>query len=138
MRRSSQGNGRGEPALFDHQYESSRLGDTVGGKLSQMLPSMMNLLVIMADHEETCELDLGKAMTRLKQRAEQKDPQLFKRYNFRDVSDFFKHYQRLSGVLVRSTGSYETGKCPVLWLNNQTKHPLPAPICTILQRQSGQ
>jgi hypothetical protein len=140
MRLSSQENDKGqqhgEQPPVDHSYASGRLAEIVCSKLGQMLPSMMNLLVIMADHGEICELDIAKAMIRLKQRAEQKDQQLFRRYGFRDASDFFKHYQRLSGVLLRSTSDDETGKCPVLWINNQTKHPLPAPVCTILQRSS--
>jgi hypothetical protein len=81
-----------------------------------------------------CELDVSQVMSQLKQRAEQKEPQLFQRHSFRDTSDFFKYYQRLSGVLLHSTGDDESGTCPILRLNNQTKHPLPAPICTILQR----
>jgi hypothetical protein len=124
----------GEPPRFDPQAEGWRLAEIVGSKLSQMLPSMMNLLVIMADEQRMCELDVGQVMNHLKQRAEQKEAQLFQRHSFRDTADFFKYYQRLSGVLLRSTGQQESGKCPILWLNNQTKHPLPAPICTILQR----
>jgi len=127
-------NDAGEQPLFDPQYEGRRMAEIVGSKLGQMLPSLMNLLVIIADQQTMCELDVGKVMNQLKQRAEQKEPQLFQRYSFRATSDFFKYYQRLSGVLLRSTGHHETGKCPILWLNNQTKHPLPAPICTILQR----
>lgn len=73
-------------------------------------------------------------MNQLKQRAEQKEAPLFQRHGFRDTADFLKYYQRLSGVLLRSTGQPETGTCPRLWLNNQTKHPLPAPMGTILQR----
>lgn len=134
MRLSMQENDEGEPPPFDSQAEGRRMTDIVGSKLSQMLPSMMNLLVIIADHQIMCELEVGKVMNQLKQRAEQKEPQLFQRHSFRDTSDFFKYYQRLSGVLLRSTGNHETGKCPLLWLNNQAKHPLPAPICTILQR----
>jgi hypothetical protein len=134
MRISSRADDKDEPPLFDHQYEGNRLADSVCSKLGQMLPSMMNLLVIVADHGAMCELEVGKVMLRLKQRAEQKEPHLFKRHGFRDASDFFKHYQRLGGILLRSAGAAETGKCPILWLNNQTKHPLPTPVCTILQR----
>jgi hypothetical protein len=84
-----------------------------------------------------CELEVGKVMNQLKQRAEQKEAQLFQRHGFRDTSDFFKHYQRLSAVLLRSAGTQETGKCPILWLNNQTKHSLPAEIGTVLRRQEA-
>jgi hypothetical protein len=134
LRNSGQEKDESGPPPFNPPYEGRRLAEIAGSKLRQMLPSMMNLLVIMADHQAMCELDVGRAMNHLKQRAEQKEPQLFQRHNFRDASDFFKHYQRLSGLLLRTTGSPETGKCPILWLNNQAKHPLPGPICTILQR----
>lgn len=134
MRHSMREPDESEPPLFDPHYEGRRMAHSVSSKLSQMLPGMMNLLVIMADHHRIGELDVGQAMNQLKQRAEQKDPQLFRRHRFRGTADFFKYYQRLSGVLLRNPGSDETGKSPILWLNNQTKHPLPAPVCTILQR----
>jgi len=134
MRHSIREHDESEPPLFDPQYEGRRLADNVSSKLSQMLPGMMNLLVIMADHQRIGELDVDKVMNQLKQRAEQKDSQLFRRHRFRSTADFFKYYQRLSGVLLRNPGNDKSGKSPILWLNNQTKHPLPAPICTILQR----
>lgn len=134
LRRSIRESNENEPPRFDPQYEGRRLADNVSSKLSQMLPSMMNLLVIMADHQRIGELDMGQVMNQLKQRAEQKDPQLFRRHRFRSTADFFKYYQRLSAVLLRNPGNDATGKSSLLWLNNQTKHPLPAPICTILQR----
>ena len=134
MQLSRRQNDEGEHPLFEPRYEARRMAEIVGSKLSQMFPSMMNLLVIMADHQRMCELDVGNVMNQLKQRAEQKERRLFQRHRFRDTSDFFKYYQRLSGVLLRSTGDHESGKCPILWTNNQTKHPLPGPICTILQR----
>lgn len=138
LRFSSQENNTGQegvelPAL-DHQYQSRRLAEIVSSKLHQTLPSMMNLLVIVADDSAIRDLELDKVMLGLKQRAEQKDPHLFKRHDFRDSSDFFKHYQRLSGVLLRSAAGQEPGKCPLLWLNNQAKHPLPGPISTVLRR----
>ncbi|MCB9076403.1 MAG: hypothetical protein H6631_02325 [Anaerolineaceae bacterium] len=132
--RLTKGEGNEGPLPFNPPYESRRMAEIVSSKLRQMLPSMMNLLVVVADDQVMCELDVGRVMNRLKQRAEQKEPQLFQRHRFRDPADFFKYYYRLSGVWLRSSGQPETGPCPILWLNNQTKHPLPAPICTILQR----
>jgi hypothetical protein len=132
MRYSNREHDKSEPPLFDPEYEGRRLADNVSSKLSQMLPGMMNLLVIVADDQRIGELEVGKVMNQLKQRAEQKDSELFRRHNFRGTADFFNYYQRLSGVLLRNPGNDESGKSPILWLNNQTKHPLPAPICTIL------
>jgi len=134
LRISGRAHEAGEPPLFDPQAEGRRMAEIVSSKLRQMLPSMMNLLVIMAEQQRICELELGQVMNQLKQRAEQKEPQLFRRHRFRNPADFFKYYQRLSGVLLTRTGQPDNGPCPILWLNPQTKHPLPGPICTILQR----
>jgi hypothetical protein len=134
IQENNTGQKQAEQISLDYQYESRRLAEIVGSKLHQTLPSMMNLLVIVADDGAICELDLDKVLIGLKHRAEQKDLQLFKRHDFRDSSDFFKHYQRLSAVLLRGANERENGKCPLLWLNNQAKHPLPAPICVILRR----
>ena len=134
LRRSVRKHDESGSPPFDPQYEGRRMADRVGSKLSQMLPGMMNLLVIMADHQRIGELDVDNVMNQLKQRAEQKDPHLFRRHSFRSAADFFKYYQRLSGILLRNPSNGETGINSILWLNNQAKHPLPAPICTILQR----
>jgi len=114
-----------------------RLGDIICSKLGQMPAGMMNLLVIMADSQAICELDVASALKRLKLRAEQKDPRLYQRHRFRNPADFFKYYQRLSGLLVRSAGDDPPGKCPLLWLNSQAKHSLPRPICHSLERLDG-
>lgn len=78
----------GELTLFDLQVEGRRLADIVSSKLGQMQPSMMNLLVIMADEPRLCELETGQVLNQLKQRAEQKEVLLFQRHGFRDTADF--------------------------------------------------
>ena len=45
--------------------------------------------------------DLQAMMLRIQQRAERSDPSFWQRYRLRDRADFFRHYQRLSEVLVR-------------------------------------
>jgi hypothetical protein len=111
----------------------ARLADTVGDKLGQMLPGMINLLVVGMDNEAVAHLDLPAAMVRMRERAERKEPGLLGRHGFSSTADFFKYYLRLSGVLVRGTGGEETAVPGALWLNKQTKHPLPANLRTILQ-----
>jgi len=69
------------------------MADSVSSKLSQMLPGMMNLLVIMADHQRIGELDVGQVMNQLKQRAEQKDPRLFRQH--RSATDILLSVQNL-------------------------------------------
>jgi hypothetical protein len=122
-------------ANLDLPYLAIRLSEIVGSKLGQMLPGMVNLLVIIADSQAICDLDLDKAMRHLKLRAEQKDPILFARHDFRSASDFFKYYQRFSGLLVRGQEASEPRQCSVLWLNNQAKHIIPANIRTVLKNR---
>jgi hypothetical protein len=97
-----------------------------------MLPGMINLLVVGMERQAAAELDLPGAMARMRERAERKEPAVLGRYGFGSAADFFKYYLRLSGVLVRRTGGEGTAGPGALWLNNQTKHPIPANLRTIL------
>ena len=122
------------PAAPGKQYEVAKLADTVCGKLGQMLAGMINIVMVIPDDDSIDGDDIARAMARLRERAERKDGAFFSRYGFRDASDFFKHYQRLSGVLVRSTWAGATGSGALLWTNPQARHAIPADIRTILQR----
>lgn len=76
--------------------------------------------------------DLRAVMLQAQQRAERNDPVFLQRYRFRDRSDFFRYYQRLSEVLVRGT-DLQADKPPfVVWTNLQAKHPLPNKVRTAL------
>ncbi len=127
-----------EPALtLEPEQVGGRLTDSVCDKLGQMRPGMINLLLVMMDSDFFRVLDIQQAMAQLRVRAERKEAGLFARYGFVNSSDFFKYYLRLSGVLVRNAGEpgEEDGTADsLLWLNKQTKHPLPRPLQTLLQR----
>jgi hypothetical protein len=104
-----------------------RLSDSICGKLRQLTPQMINLLVVGVHAMAISDGDLTAAMQRLKQRAEQRDPALFKRHGFQDPADFFRRYGRLSGVIVYAES------CPaMLWLNSQATMALPAKIRTLV------
>jgi hypothetical protein len=75
-------------------------------------------------------------MADLKDRVERKEEGLYGRYGFEKPADFFKYYLRLSAILVRTPGSQGNRSIFILWLNNQTKHPLTSPIQTLLQKAS--
>lgn len=109
------------------QREARRLTELVCAKLGQMQPGVMNLLWIVADGLVVDELDVGEVLKALKVRAEGKDSSLFARHGFRDAPDFFKYYRRLSGIVLRPSGT-DARQRPTLWLNNQTQHPIPAVI----------
>lgn len=131
--RSAGDDGAAEPPC-DRYHQGGRLADIVCGKLGQLLPSMINVLVIVAEGDAIEHLDVPRAMAHLKDRAERKETSLFTRHGFRGTPDFFKHYQRLSGLLVRSAWDPESGTGPILWTNSQAKHPIPANILAILRK----
>ena len=110
---------------------AGRVADIVGGKLGQMLVNSINMLVIVTESDHLDTLDLPPIMAHLKQRAEQHDPRVVARHGFRDPADFFKHYLRLSAVVVRAM---QPDRRPVVWVNTEAKHPLPPSIRTIIQK----
>lgn len=113
----------------DPQRESQRLTEIVCGKLSQMLPAMPNLLVLVS---ESHRLNVSEPMQQLKAHAERQDTTLFARHGFESRADFFRFYQRLSGILVRAAWDQSPRSPPSLWLNHQAKHPLPDTVVRIL------
>jgi hypothetical protein len=119
------------------QEAALRLMDTVCDKLGQMRPGMINVLAVVMDGRLFSALEIDQAMAQLKGRAEQKDAALFGRYGYVKPADFFKQYLRLSAILIRPTSQPQEKPVIILWLNNQTKHPLPRPVQNILQRGWG-
>ena len=116
------------------QYEISKLIDTVCGKLGQMLASMINVLVVIPDDGRLDNTDVMVAMARLQERAGRKESEFFARKGFSGVQDFYKYYHRLSGVLVRGSLDHGADKRPILWVNAQARHPIPADLRVILQK----
>jgi hypothetical protein len=107
-----------------------RLADTVGGKLGQLLPQHSNVLLIGVEDPGLTAADLRAVMLRIRQRAERNEAPFLHRHRFRDRADFFQHYQRLSEILVR--GPALQAAAPLVWVNPQAKHPLPARVRTAL------
>jgi hypothetical protein len=124
--------GDGQPAALE-AYTAARLADTVCDKLGQMLPGMVNVLVVGVADPVAAQLDVAGAMARLKQRVENKDAAVLGRYGFSGPADFFKYYLRLSGILVKGVAGGGTAGGGVLWLNNQAKQQIPSNLRTILQ-----
>ncbi len=109
------------------------LADTIYSKLGQMLPQHSNVMIIGVDTLLLTQSDLQDVMLRIQQRAERSDSSFWQRYRFRDRADFFRHFQRLSEVLVR--GSELQADMPVVtWDNPQAKQPLPGKVRTVLHR----
>ncbi|MGH2542951.1 MAG: hypothetical protein ACRDIB_09150 [Ardenticatenaceae bacterium] len=125
----------GEKSTFDGQRKFSRVIDIICGKLGQMQPNSMNVVVLMAESNFFKGIDLTQAMAHLRERAERDEASgFFARHGFIGRRDFFKYYLRLSGVLMRGTGEPGSNGFSALWQNSQAKHPIPANIATILRR----
>jgi hypothetical protein len=106
------------------------LADTIASKLGQLLPQHSNVLIIGVESLHLSQSDLQAAMLRIQQRAE-RDNSFWQRYRFRDRADFFRHYQRLSEVLVRGS-DLATDGLAVVWVNPQAKESLPGKVRTAL------
>jgi hypothetical protein len=125
---------RAEPAKqeLDGIPSMERFADAVCSKLGQMQNQVSNVLIVGVDEVDLAEGTLRAIMLRIQQRAEQSDTAFFHRYGFRDRSDFFRYYQRLSEILVRESNA-NVGK-PVVYVNAQGKYPLPGKVRTVLYR----
>ncbi len=104
-----------------------RLADTVCSKLGQFLPQHGNVLLIRSPTPVT-QTELHAALFKLQGRAERGNAALLERFQFRDRGDFFRHYRRLSEVLVCSPRRAP----PTVWVNPQAKHPLSNKVRTAL------
>lgn len=111
-----------------------RFADMLCGKLGQLLPQHSNLLLVGVEALNLTQNDIHATMLRLKQRAESNDSTVVQRYGFQDRADFFRHYQRLSGLLIRGGMPLQAGDSVILWDNPQAKHPFPAKVRTALMR----
>ena len=113
-----------------------RLADAVCSKLGQLVHQQSNILLVGVDALHLTQEDIRAAMLRLQQRAERNDPAFFERYRFRDRTDFFRHYLRLSEILIRGTGLGQKGEF-LAWVNPQAKVPLPGKVRTVLYRSQA-
>jgi hypothetical protein len=104
-----------------------RLADVVCEKLGQMLPAMINLLAVVGSDQVSAPV-LAAAMQRLKLSAEKRDPTLYARQGYQTPADFFKGYERLSGILWR----HGEDSPVVFWNNPQARHPLSKKVRNLL------
>jgi len=110
-----------------------QLTSTITSKLGQFLPQQSNVLLVGTETMELISSDIRTAMLSIQQRAERNDLTYLQRHGFRDRSDFFRHYQRLSEILLRGS-NFEVTKSMVTWVNPQAKHPLPSKVRAALYR----
>ena len=120
----------------DISLQSERLADAICSKLGQLLPQRSNILIVGVDAPRFTQNDLLATMLRIQQRAERSDPAFWQRYGFRERADFFRHYQRLSEVLLRGF-PLQADQPLVVWINPQAKYALPGKVQTALHRSQS-
>jgi hypothetical protein len=114
--------------------EPGKLANTLCVKLQQLPPSMINVLVLAADDPsagsgEALAGGLQSALALLQERSEHRDDDFFARRGFLGARDFHKYYNRLSAIRLVTPDAP-----PVLRLQPQARHPVPADLATILRR----
>jgi len=107
------------------------LADTVCNKLGQFLAQCSNVLIVGVEALGLTQGDVQAAMLRVQRRAEGSESDFLQRYGFRNRSDFFERYQRLTGILLRAS-KVQDQESVVAWLNPQGKYPLPSKVKTAL------
>jgi len=96
-------------------------------KVGQMPPSIVNLLWLTAERP-IAEDDLSRAVTTLRQMAEHKAEDFFKRRGFASAVDFIWQYSRLSGIVLHQSGKN------MIWVNALARHKVPPEIVATIQR----
>lgn len=127
--------GQATPAQTDpiRPLVGERLTDMVCSKLGQLLPQRRNILLVGVEALDLTQDSLRAAMLLLQQRAERNDSAVVQGHGFRDRADFFRHYRRLSELLVRGP-QLQAGEPVIGWVNPQAKYPLPSRVRTVLYR----
>jgi len=104
----------------------ARLAVLLCGKLSQLVPSLPNIVVVGVPTELLPALDVAAAMRALVARAERRELTPRERHGIRTPSDFFRHYRHLSGLLVRPWPPPVPAQRATFWVNRQATRTLPA------------
>lgn len=111
----------------DSEASTVKLMAVLCDKVGQMPPGMVNLLWLTAEREIS-DADLTRAAAALRQLAERKAEDFFKRRGFESAAEFLKEYRQLSGIVLRQADENR------LWLNSLARHKTPPEIVTAIQR----
>jgi len=126
------------PVLYTAR-EYRKFGDIICEKLGQMLPNMINLLVVFCSSFTHEEIDLLKAVGSINELLGRGPEQFFARKGFAGKQDFLKQAKSLGGILFRD--SYvpipEPEDRNFLWCNEYADHRIPEAIGGYLRKMDG-
>ncbi len=113
---------------FQTGKEYLKLGNVLfgkKGKLKQMRPGMINILIINTTSANYDEIDIQDGQDEIVKIPSCKDEKSFVEKGFRGRKDFLQHWKRLSGILSRLFGGE---KSRIFWCSEQADHQIPEPI----------
>lgn len=110
-----------------------KLVRVVCDKLGQLVPQALNGLVIGMEGGVLTDEEVNTAMKTLKRRVEQREEALLSRLDVADPASFFKQFQWLHGIVVCAPTEPGGSAATILWINTQSRYPLPPAIRRLLQ-----
>jgi hypothetical protein len=119
------------PAVIPYtRNEFKKFGDDICFGCRQLVPQEINILVITSDGDNIEDVDLSWAVQEISQMIRAKDDLFFQGKGFEGADDFFKHWQRLSGVVFLSSWMKISGTPHrnELWCNPDATLLIPEPI----------
>jgi len=124
----------GDPPALD-----ARLAVLICGKLGQLVPNLPNVVAVGIPTDLYPALDVAAAMRALLARAERRELTPREGHYFPKSGDFFRHYRRLSGLLVRPWPPSVPPQGATLWENKRATRPLPARLrASLVDRSDDQ
>lgn len=112
---------------LDANARAFKLVTVLCEKLGQMPPSIVNLLWLTSDRAITLD-DLHRAITTLRQLADRPDTEFLTRRGFQNTADFYKQFQRLSGIVLHQRNEN------IFWQNRLAKHRVLPEIVGAVQK----
>ena len=110
--------------LFFTQREFYKFRDTIFEKMGQMLPGMVNILVITSDSDTHDQHDLLEAIKSINQRLARSEESFFIKKGFKGSLDFREQSKIISAILFRNNWVSEERDRNFLWYNKIARNPL--------------
>lgn len=114
--------------IFYTDKESYKFSDTIFYKLGQMIPDMINLIVITTNSSTHEPEDLLDCIYSINKLIEREDEDFFIRKGFSGIQDFLQQSSNLSGILFKTTWTDAEKNFNLLWCNEQAAHKIPVNI----------
>ena len=119
--------------IFYTQKEYYKFGDIVCEKLGQMLPNMINMLIVGSNSSAHEREDLPRAIDSINDLLLKNDEKFFIQKGFHGRNDFIEQMKNLSAILFRSNWIGGVGDRNLLWLNEQASQKIPEEITEYLR-----